>query len=351
MEAAPGMTDWMTAKFPALKGLPAEMVRMLPLATLLQLNDALVKDSKAAKRMDPEARLSHNLEELARNPAMVEAGPDNRLDVLHSARFLGGAGCTFQAQWLRAREVLGVDGIPAISNYDLDSVGCGGSVTAKGWQELHNPSSSNLTLKLFHISNVTSGNLGSRKVSLADGDSGLNLGDNLKDIHEMAELKNALTTLREAMAAALPWNKSISAIQGFLNTSSYCAKDLASRPNRAAILTSFVNYALSRNALNWQNKQGFLTTNELLHVWATWFGQQPASSIGVPDAVQRDRKPESKPQKPKDDLCRRYNGQQGCPTVGKECKTFYGTRLRHLCNKKLASGAFCALEHPRKDHV
>lgn len=353
-EATPGMSAWMTARFPALKGLPDEMIRSLPLATLLQLNEALVKDTKAARKMDPEARLTHNMEELTKNPVQVEAGLDNRRDLLHKARFLGGSGNSFQSQWLLAREVLGLEGVPAIGTYDLDSVGCGGSVTAKGWQELHNPSSTSMALKLFHITNVTSGNLGSRKVSMTGGEAGFNLGDNLKEIHELEEMKNAMTVLREAMAAALPWNKSISAIQGFLNTSNYCSRDLSARSNRAAIITSFINYVLSRNAVNWQNRQNFLSTNELLHVWSTWFGQQPASSIGAAPDANRSKKQAAGPAKdkarPRDDLCRRYNGD-GCNTVGLECRTFYGTKLRHLCNAKLPGGAFCEKQHSKKDHT
>lgn len=229
-------------------------------------------------------------------------------------------------------------------------------MTARGWQEIHNPASTHLSLKLFHISNVSCGSTGTKRVSLLGEEGGLDIGDSLKEVHDLEELKNALTTMREAMAMALPWNKSISAIQGFLNTSSFCAKDLANRSNRAAIISNFINYVLSRNALNWQNQQGFLSTNELLHVWATWYGQQPASSLLVSDSTSKGKRPaggsveQPKEKKVKDDLCRKYNSTNGCPTTGPECRTFYGLRLRHLCNFKLPGGKFCEKLHPKPEH-
>jgi hypothetical protein len=64
--------------------------------------------------------------------------------------------------------------------------------------------------------NVSSSSL-TTKVSLKNGDS-LSVGVNLKEIADMDALRAALNMCREAMATALPWNRSISAIVGFLNT-------------------------------------------------------------------------------------------------------------------------------------
>jgi hypothetical protein len=50
------------------------------------------------------------------------------------------------------------------------------------------------------------------------------VGDSLKEIHDLEEFKRALNTAREAMGYALPWNKSVSAICGFMQASNYCYK-------------------------------------------------------------------------------------------------------------------------------
>jgi len=347
--ATEGMGEWMKLRFPALRNLPDDMVDKLPLPTLLQLNEALVRDQKNSKKLDPEAKLALNAEECIKTPLEIAAGKDDRRDILHSARFLGGYTCSHQTAWLKAREVIGLEGIPALGGYDMDAIGCGGAVSPRGWLELHNPASTNLNLKMFHISNVTGSGTGVRRLTLSGKEEGLVIGDSPREIVDMEEFRNAMTTLREAMAMVLWWNKTISAIQGFLNISNYCKRDLDGRSNRAAILTSFVNYVLGRNALNWQNKQPFLATNDLLHVWATWFGQQPASALASSSSGSKKEQPRKDRDREKNDLCRRYNNGN-CPTKGKECKTFYGVRLRHLCNARLSSGQLCEKDHPRIDH-
>ena len=50
----------------------------------------------------------------------------------------------------------------------------------------------------------------------------------------------------------------------------YLQEDLGGNSKRAAILTEFVDYVFSRNALNWENHQSFLSTDELTHMWANW---------------------------------------------------------------------------------
>ncbi len=81
---------------PALKDIPAEMLRSLPVSTVLQLNDALARETKNKKLMDADAKLQHNAKSLAAAPTKVAGGLDNRGSILHEARFLGGAGSSAQ---------------------------------------------------------------------------------------------------------------------------------------------------------------------------------------------------------------------------------------------------------------
>jgi hypothetical protein len=325
---------------PALKDLPESMLQQLPRSEIFQLNAALVKEQKTASKIQTNAKLMLNAQQLEKNPARIEAGYDDRKKVLHPARFLGGASCSAQQLWLQAREVLGPDGVIPLGNYDLDSVGCGGCVTPCGWATIHNPSSSDLKLKLFYLPNVGSSSLSSRKISLEDNDGSINVGDNYKEIADMEAFRSALNTMREAMASALPWNRSVSAICGFLSNTNYCAADLAKNNKRASILTEFVDYALSRNALNWENGQPFLSADDLSHTWATWKTRRVTSFT-----FQKDQKG----QKTRDDICRKFNGA-GCPNAADECKTFYGNKLRHVCSFILPSGKKCQKDHAKPDH-
>jgi hypothetical protein len=330
---------------PALSQLPESVLKQLPRSEIFQLNAALVQESKAAAKIQANAKLLLNAQQLEKNPVKVEAGWDDRKRMLHPARFLGGASCSSQQLWLQAREVLGPHGVLPLGNYDLDAVGYGGCVTPRGWTVLHDPSSGDLKLKLFYLPNVGSSSLSSRKISLEDNDNAINVGESLKEISDMEAFKSALNTLREAMASALPWNRSVGAICGFLSNTNYCATDLAQNSKKAVILTEFVDYALSRNALNWENGQPFLSADDLSHTWSTWKTKRVAA------VTQQGAKAKKEQKKERDDICRKFNTQAGCPYAEADCKTFYGNKLRHVCSFVMPNGKKCEKQHPKPEHT
>ena len=249
---------------PQLRELPEALVKKLPLSAMFQLNSALAKERKTSNNLGVNTRLAHNAKKLARCPLSIPSGQDNRKELLHSARFLGGASCSLAEQWSAARAAVGKEGVTALGNYDLDSVGCGGSITPKAWLEIHNPASQEMKLKFFHLPNVANSGLSSKKTEEEEG------GDSLREIADLESYKVALNTAREAMASALPWNRSVSAVMGLMVNTNYLAEDLGRNPKRAAVLTEFTEYIFGRNALNWENHQSFLTTDELTHVWSNW---------------------------------------------------------------------------------
>jgi hypothetical protein len=230
--------------------MPLNVLQQLSRSEIFQLNTAVLKESKVAGKLQTNAKLTMNAQQLVANPAAIPGGLDDRKSFLHPARFFGGASCSAQELWLKAREHLGLNGVTPLGNYDLDSIGCGGCVTPRGWSVIHDPSSAELKLKLFHLPNVNSSSLSARKISLEDGESAINIGDSLRDIVDMDAFKSALNTLREAMATALPWNRSISALGGFFANNNFCTTDLNNIPKKAVILTEFCDYVLQRNALH-----------------------------------------------------------------------------------------------------
>ena len=243
---------------PHLNNLPEEMLKRLPLSAIFQLNAAMAKESKTAAKMSTNARLAANAQKLASNPKRIQAGVDNRRELLHPARFLGGTSCASTDLWLTAKKTIGAEGVEPIGNYDLDSVGCGGSVTPKGWQALHNPASQELKLKQFYLPNIAGSSMSARKVRLDGEEEGLSIGESLKEIADLDGYKSAINTAREAMHSAMPWNRSICAVVGFMVNTNFLQADLGSNIKRAAILTEFTDYVFGRNALNWENGQPFL---------------------------------------------------------------------------------------------
>ena len=331
---------------PQLRDIPESLLRKLPVSAMFQLNTALAKEKKHTEKLGVNSKLAKNSKKLIKTPIIVERGTDNRKNILHPARFMGGASSALSEQWNAARKVIGEEGVLPLGNYDLEAIGCGGCVTPKGWAEIHNPASQELKLKWFHLPNVGSGNSSSKK------GEGEDTGESAKEIGDLDSFKIALNTAREALTSAMPWNRSISAIVGLMLNTNYMQEDLGGNTKRAAILTEFVDYVFNRNALNWENHQSFLSTDELSHVWANWKGKRgvSVSSTKSSDKHKKEKEGDSK-KKTQADICKFWN-TKGCKhQADKECKTPFGKVLRHVCNKYLADGRVCQKDHCRVDHT
>jgi hypothetical protein len=276
--------------FPFLTNMPDEMLVATDLVTLIALQNSLQPTvqrgssdpmsvasqaaemwAAAAARIssslqkpdeDPAIMMAKTLESLRSNPVAVATGLDDRCTILHPARFLGGS-VSAKALWRAAREVIGLNGVPPLSNYDMTCMGLGGCVTMRGWKEMANLGSPHNTLKLYSSSNMSSSTGATRRLSLADGSQAVNIGENLKEVTDLAELKLAVRTMCRAAQLILPWNMAYNAIDGFLHSSNYGMAGLNGRANRATILTEFINYVLGLNAAAWIQKEDFLTSGEI----------------------------------------------------------------------------------------
>lgn len=423
--------------FPLLTNMPDEMLVATDLATLIALHkslqpivqqgssDPMSVASQAAEMWaaaaakisgslhkpeeDPAIMMAKTLESLRSNPVAVAAGLDDRCTILHPARFLGGA-VSAKALWRAAREVIGLNGVPPLSNYDMTCMGLGGCVTMRGWKEMANPGSPHNTLKLYSSSNMSSSTGATKRLSLADGSQAVNIGENLKEVTDLAELRLAVRTMCRAAQLILPWNMAYNAIDGFLHSSNYGMAELNGRANRATILTEFINYVLGLNAAAWIQKEDFLTSGEIKNIWGEWFGSRPASMLrvadqesgstsssgggqgaansggggsgrgrgrgrgggaggggrqnnggGGPPAPQSFTTPPPAPgqagqggsggAQQNQMLCRRWN-YGNCPNTAATCALPSGTRLYHRCDHvNPTTGAVCnKANHPRVNH-
>ena len=322
-------------RFPFLKGFSESFLVNTPIEVLLKMGTTEMKMNELDRNKNSSNRLSDNKTALASTFTEVEAGNDNRWNVLHPSRYLAGAGVSATKMWLNARKVVGLKGFPAIGNYDMSSIGLAGLVTAKGWTELHDPSSIDLRLKLFNVNSVSS------KGKPEDD-----------DITELADFRLAVHALKAAMQYVMPWNRSIDAIDGFLQQTNYCATDTANLERRSQILTQFVDYVLGQNAEHWRDEEPFLTCGDLKTAWVSFFGVR-SQSVGK----KRDRDHHHKKQHParraptgkNDGICWAYNDGR-CLKAAGDCKASSGRELKHICNflaDKSKPEEVCGKEHMR----
>ena len=178
-------------------------------------------------------------------------------------------------QWLLARDIWGLEGVEPLSTYDMGAVGLQGCVTAKGWYELGNPGSMALCLKQFSSINIGTSAGASRRLSLADGEAAIDVGDNLKEIADMDSFDFAMRAMCHAARMVMPWNYSFCALDGFLRNSKYGQVELAGCANKVAELVNFVNHVLGLNAQNWIAKEPFLAAQDLKGEMAMWAQSRP----------------------------------------------------------------------------
>ena len=335
-----------------------EIITSTPIDTLLKLESTSIKLKNLEKAKDIDDKLTTNRDNLPDIDIKIEQGTDNRWDKLHSSRFLPGMGGSAVKTWLKAREVMGRGGHAPIATYDMGSVGLAGFVTPKGWLEIHDPGSSNLSLRQFSINNC------GKRTSTKSGD---NMDDDMTDVAEVGEFKCALRVLREAMTFVHPWNKSVAALEGFLIQNNYCSADLASLEKQATILSQFVDYVLRENSNRWRGQDAFLTIGDLKGTWESFFGGRPQSILakaksqgntgsGGGGNSQKQGQfqgggGQGRVNVPsgfwKDDICVMWNIGKCLKPPG-HCFTKGGKQLRHVCNHRpdpARPAVACAANH------
>jgi hypothetical protein len=330
-----------------------------PIETLLKLESTSIKLKNMEKAKDLEDRLASNREDLDSLIIQVQAGTDDRRSILHEGRFLPGAVCSAEKMWKRGREVVRKEDHPAVSGYDMGSLGLGGHVTPKGWLALADPGYSAISINLFCISNC-----GKRTFGKSDNCN----EDNLRDVVEIGELKTAMRVLREAMSYVHPWNKSVSVLEGFLIQTNYCSAEVESLDNQAAIISQFVDYVLRENSNRWRGGESYLGLSELKSAWESFFGSRPQSLMvkkkeggggakggqgqqGVKGAGGGSQQGQGRknwvPQQFfKDDICVMFNLGKCVKPPGHVTAT--GTHLRHVCNFRpdmSKPAAYCGAWH------
>ncbi len=319
--------------FPTLAKYSDDFLRSTPWESLIRGQAATLKIRELEKGHQVEDRLTLNQDSLHSTKTKIEPGEDNRIDMIHSSRFLPGMACSAAKMWLLARETIGPNGIPPISTYDMAAVGLAGYVQPKGWVEIANPGSPNMKLKLFNINNVAVGSGGGGNITF--GGSSVSFGEEQKEMQNVGEFKLALRAVRTAMSFALPWNFSVQALEGFMHISDFCSKDMAGETKPALVLSQFCDFIFGENAKRWRGKEPFVAQGEMRSYWEAFYGSRPKTQTEKKEpqkkfqgsnATQQQRVP-----KPFENICQNWNVGR-CMKPDGTCKSPLGTPLRHCCN-------------------
>jgi len=343
--------NMLKAKFPFLRDYSDSFIRDTGVTNLIKAETASRKLQDYDKNKRAEDKLYCNRELLARTTINIEAGVDNRLDVLHAARCLPGATCSAGKMWLHARTMMGNKGHAALSTYDMASIGLGGAVTAKGWVELHDPSSPNMSIKMFSMTNCAT----KSKKDNEDAD--------FLELADLTDFKTALRVLRGAMSYVHPWNRSIEALENFLIQNNYGAADLSSVDKPATYLSQFTDYVLVENSSRWRGMEMFLNTRDLRATWADFISQR-ATAINNSKKTYNNKPYIQQTQHNTtptvgssrhvptalffDDICVMWNLGK-CVKPPGTCQTRKGRILRHVCNYRpnpAKPDVACGLSHP-----
>jgi len=329
-------------RHPFLREYSDEELSKYSMETVLKLEATSIKLKNLEKSRSIEEKLAANRDALHETEIQVKEGVDNRMTKIHDARYLPGMTCSSAKMWEGGRRVIGNNGHPPVATYDMKSVGLAGYVTPQGWAALHNPGCSNISLKMFSIINC------GRKVQTKGGEG----DDNLTEVAETGEFKVALRVLREASAMVNPWNKSISAIEGFMFQNNFMAKDLEGVEKQGLLLSQFVDYVLRENSNRWNGQENFLSIEELKGAWESFYGARPQSMLskskrpGQQAGGQGQGQHHGQPIQQRgggafsnkihpslfyDDICVMWNVGR-CTKAPGNCFTKNGKALRHVCN-------------------
>jgi len=311
---------------------PEELLSSTNLDTILKLESTSMKLRALEKAGDSSDRLSSNRDTMESTFYAIREGRDNRSTIIDPARYLPGCGASANKIWLTGRDHVGTKGHQPIATYDMAAIGLAGHVTNKGWVELHNPGSSNLTLKLFSINNCTA-----RTARAANTTE----SDNMEEIIELGEFKSALRVLREAMRHVHPWNPTVAALEGFFIQTNFCAANLEGLEKKATILTNFTDYVLKENSNRWRSKESFLSTPDLKGAWDSFFGARPQSMLvktkkPTPPGQNNFSQPRTGTGPLpfhlfRENICVMFNVGK-CLKAPGQCRKKDGSVLRHVCN-------------------
>jgi len=286
--------------------------------------------------------------EIASRPVRVEGGVDECAGQVHPSRFLRGYVGDPQDLWLQARASIDLSGLAPITNYEQSTLGVGDLLTARVWEEIHNPGSRLLSIQMLSPKSVDAALLAPDKT------------DAPKAFDSLNELKMAVATLDTAIQRIMPWNLSFRTMSLFLLQNDFGVADLTGKTGRLSVTTGFVNEIILSNARSWVEKRKYLSHQELSNKWPSFLARNSVliRAEEKPKKTNSRQKPnkstqggfgKNKPRIPRW-ICLKFNNGSCKDKDRHESLWDPNFSLRHVCSKIGTDGMCCKQNHPENGH-
>jgi hypothetical protein len=295
--------------------------------------------------------MAKNLEKIKKNPKQIKKGVDNRADILHDARFLGGHICKNADIWLKAREKIGIFGLDPISRYDSEGLGMNGNINSNIWAALHNPGTKDFSIRM----------LAPDALSTARATNEKEASHCKKDFTNINDIRLALSTFRTATQLIHPWNFSAATLEYFLNSVHFGEKESTNMQSKISFITKFIDEVIANNAEAWDDSKPFMSANKISNKWVadsmTKYSKFPQNHDSKNQQKNFNQKNYNQSANSSINMipsyiCRRFNYNQ-CPTQNDDsCSAPWNNavKLKHFCAFKLPTSNLCLKKHSMKDH-
>lgn len=244
----------------------------------LRICDLAMQDLK--KDENSKSKLSTNLDQklklnnqLSNKETFWQGEVDNRSTKLHSIRFDKFPTISSEKLFVEASHRFNPDAITPTSNYDLSSLGLLNVATNKGFEEIHNPASKNLSIKMFLKSNFSKSAGGIANFvpfHTEEGVAGMSTSMFLGEIKSIKEFQKCFFALFTLKSRVSPWDKQLEPLWAYFIDKDYFENKLNCKQyycndEPGTFCAKFTDHILLQNATRFSNNLPHLDKQEFKH--------------------------------------------------------------------------------------
>lgn len=304
---------------------------------------------------------------------------DNLKTKLHPLRFDRAPTISSEELFVKAAEHFETNEFLPIDSYDLSRLDLTNKITLKGFEELHNPTSRSISIKMFSPENVKKSQGGMSNVNVVHDDGGnqtIYTSMYLEDIENIKHFQIAFFALMVAKKRIVPWDGSIEPLFKFFIVHDWL-RDIPNsfgyktNQDQGSFCAAFTDSVLHTNAMRFSQKQPHLSFADLDAHFRSFCSFNPhcgyVQMIPVSENKNSDQKSKQRfikdwsPSQPGSvfihvkTICKTFNSDKSCSnkfnSKTRRCSDpVSGAQYLHVCNVFMPSGKPCGQSHNKASH-